>query len=63
MEEKELLAGTIVHVYGIPVELAEHVKVRTFTGNWALIEDGKRAHAEVTDRVAQRGPESSGSSL
>lgn len=47
MEEKELLAGTIVHIYGFPVELAQHVKVLTFTGNWPLIEQAKRAHGDA----------------
>jgi hypothetical protein len=49
MEEIHLLAGTVVHVYGIPVELTEHVTARTFTGNRALIEQGKRDHAKALD--------------
>jgi len=42
IETGNLPAGTIVHLYGIPVELGEVVTVKTELGNWQLINDEAR---------------------
>lgn len=45
--DKTLKAGTVVHVYGLPVRLQADVAVTTHDGTWGLIVD---EHAQATDR-------------
>jgi hypothetical protein len=57
-EDRTLRAGTVVHVCGVPVALADDVVVKTHAGDWNQIEAALARRAEphaaaVPRRVAE----------
>ena len=54
MKTITLKAGTVVHVYGIPVELSADTNVATFAGNAVEIEQRARVEANQLPPL-QRG--------
>jgi hypothetical protein len=55
---KQLKAGTVIEVYGLPVRLLADVDVETNDANWPTIE---ARHAEATDGSTPDQPRPDGS--
>lgn len=48
METKKLLAGAVVKIGGIPVQITQDVEAETHASNWRLIEEASAIEADVT---------------